>query len=523
MQGTAKTLQAVLPSRYEQNRIRRTEQLNMAQPDTHVDFNPASCTIEWNEEEIEKWLNAKGEARQDSNRFRPSQEEETFGYLTRIMPLLFNSAHGAYVEVGRQVTNLLNQAKENINTFRTIENLKNKLNTDLETTCDRTLNKSGTIVQHAQTTELHFSDFREENDLLDRDADPKKPRTILIIIALTLFELVVNGWALGTAHQDGFIGALYEIFFYSAIIMGLGIAIGATLRQTNHVNRKRRIRAFVVMLLLFSLVLMIGFLMAHYRDALIGLLAVQSWDFQTYMDAITSLFSTAFNTAFSSEFIPKTMQSVLLFFAGLAIAILVAIEWYRMDDRYPGYGKITKSRDKANEDYIELVEVYKSQIIEFSIQARDEVEGLRVNNQNSSSFRKQIESYQLAFNSFINNTLLVFAEIQLNKYKAEWRLKRSWPSHYDQDITDKIQSFEEEQNKRDFNMPNEVREAELNVQKIDSELVSLEHYIEKASNAYRNDIFGPVTALPATSPDHDRFSDPQRNFEHVKKQLMELS
>ena len=85
------------------------------------------------------------------------------------------------------------------------------------------------------------------------------------------------------------------------------------------------------------------FFLAHYRDA-ISKLADNDLSALQMMTLMQKLGGQARDTLIQNPFVMDDFKSYLLLFVGLLASIFATKKSFELDDPYPGYGKISKSR-----------------------------------------------------------------------------------------------------------------------------------------------------------------------------------
>ena len=239
---------------------------------------------------------------------------------------------------------------------------------------DNGINTTSTLAQRVKSAHHEYTEFSLEHGLVGRAADPQNTRVWWIIAISGVVELLINGWTLGTAHPSGFVGVLPEVLLFSTVNVVLGLLAGTARRRANYRSNSKVLFAWMMVVLCVVAVLLFTFVFGHYRDALVGLQSkIAGSDYDSYVRLWATLFRTALDTAFSANWIPQTMQTVVLIVAGWLISGIVAIEWYRGDDRYPGFGRITRKREQAQERYAEAVHAVGQQVHDHAQTASQEL------------------------------------------------------------------------------------------------------------------------------------------------------
>ena len=257
-----------------------------------------------------------------------------------------------------------------------------------------------------------------------------------VSVGLGRRAVLLNAWTLGTAHPDGLLGVIPEMFVFTGvnIVAGFVIAYGWRRKNYHAEFRGKRIQGWICIALALLLVPLANFVFGHYRDALVTLQQEIS-SYTDYYERWAVLFRTALDAAFSSdEWVPKSMQTVALIFGGVFMAGLVAFKSYRADDPYPGFGKLSRKREKAQDRYVASVEEIKKRIKETVGDATARFSGIASESAAApalaAEIRNRFELWASAYLTFMD-VINTAGKAQLDKYRQTSRGLKRWPETLD--------------------------------------------------------------------------------------------
>ena len=251
--------------------------------------------------------------------------------------------------------------------------------------------------------EQALQDFRKKNKL-KRNAE--EPPSLAMgwgwIVVAALAETGLNAVTLSGAHPDGLFGVGIEVLFFTICNMGIALILGMFfVRHLHHISGfKRAIFGGIVALTSFLLfVLNLSF--AHYRDALLIFSRTELSDSDFFSQA-SKVFDNGMSNLLENPLVLSDPKSFLLLIFGCLLAFVAAYKAYRLDDPYPGYGKLNKQQLKQTEDYLFLVSDFfgdLSFITERGVKKLEEITLLgqgakRQINQRSLDNEKLIAKYQ---------------------------------------------------------------------------------------------------------------------------------
>ena len=234
-----------------------------------------------------------------------------------------------------------------------------------------------------------YSKFKDNNQL---EYEPHYPPSRVLLFSIlfieVLAETILNFNFFKDVSEDYIIGGVYNAFLLSLINVGiLGWLFGKNCFWfKNHISQTKASLGWVSLVIFLILSLLLNYFVANYRA--IAKLATENETAFNFNEVFINMFT--FNN-------PLSLNDWFLFLIGFMAAIIAFVTSYKMDDPYPGYGKIHRQLEEAREEYNktkaeieeELDETQKSQIREVS-KLSDE---LTVNHNMSKSIIADEESY----------------------------------------------------------------------------------------------------------------------------------
>jgi hypothetical protein len=188
--------------------------------------------------------------------------------------------------------------------------------------------------------------FRSENGLLNRAVKMPDSRVFHwgVIALLLVIEASLNGNFLAHGLELGPLEGVVEALLIALLNVGSGLATGwFILRQLNHRTIARRILSILGLFLYACFAIGFNLLVAHYRDALGG---------PTPEDAG----SLALRAFLAKPPHVADINSCLLLAMGIGFSLIALADGYLMDDPYPGYGRLARYSQTAQEDFREAKE-----------------------------------------------------------------------------------------------------------------------------------------------------------------------
>ena len=250
---------------------------------------------------------------------------------------------------------------------------------------------------------------REEGRVADADYPESRGWLWGILIALVLLETLVNGLFFGTNVEGGLLaGTTYAVLISVVNVGVLGWVIAAVVRQIHHRDPRRKVGGVVAVTTFALVALFWNLFVAHYREALppdypvppdttqvaqipvLQIPATESATAQSPTGESPAVQSPATQSATvdspaaqplaaqpaQADSVPETcwrgpdethadqealclflaspfglngFYSYMLLLIGLAMCAAAAMDWFKTDDPYPGYGKRERHRRKTDE------------------------------------------------------------------------------------------------------------------------------------------------------------------------------
>lgn len=485
-----------------------------------VRFDPIGSKIRWDSKPVKAELDATNRANRDAARGVPSHDAHHCPFIDDVRQAVDDVAKEARRLVEDHLSGIVAQRQAVPVTKASMLQERTSALAAMTTAVNNAINKTSTLAQRAVGAQREYTNFTIEHGLVGKVADHKNTRVWWFIFCSAVLEVLVNGWTLGTAHPDGVVGVVPEVVLFTAINMVLGLLAGAAMRRTNYRPKRsfRCVRAWMGVSSCVILVLVVSFVFGHYRDALVGLQNSAAGDYESYIRLWATLFQTALGTAFSDNWIPQTMQTVVLIVAGWLISGFVAIEWYRSDDRYPEFGRTTRKKDQAEREYAEMVASVKRDVDELSAQASAKFAALEATVVAAAQLPNTVTSCRDSYTDLVEE-LNSFGKSQMEAYRVASRQLRPWPKELE----------------KAFGAP-PVSKVLATAPSIDGglsiddaqveEVTDLRRRCDRAVNQAREqfseDVFAPVPTLNPQHQDHDRFANPVAVAREIAKRARDL-
>lgn len=271
-----------------------------------------------------------------------------------------------------------------------------------------------TLWRNVCMIEDQWNDFRRQHNLT-HPADYPLSRlwNFAVILVILTIESVLNGNFLARGLETGLIGGVIEAFVIAAINVSFGVFLGNfVIRYLFHRSYFLRTLAFIEVPASFLIAVFFNLLVGHYRDALGGPDPEHASAF-------------ALSTFTLNPFFLASFQSWVLFAMGLFFFAVAAFDGFKMDDPYPGYGKISRKHEEITQDYTNE----KANIIDDLSYTRDRaLDSIREARQNLATRRTElanlldqreklislIETHQNYLNRAANDLLSIYRNANMN-------------------------------------------------------------------------------------------------------------
>ncbi len=176
---------------------------------------------------------------------------------------------------------------------------------------------------------------------LDRPSNRPESRIfhVGVLAFLILVEASLNGVFLARGLDLGLLGGIGQALAIASVNVGLGVIAGIyCLREMNRKNILRKLLGGAGFILYLAVAAGLNLAVAHYRDALGG---------SDPEDAATSALQAFLRTPFHID----DINSAFLLLMGFFFSLIATIDGYRMDDPYPGFGRLMKRYQDEEDDF----------------------------------------------------------------------------------------------------------------------------------------------------------------------------
>ncbi len=248
-----------------------------------------------------------------------------------------------------------------------------------------------------------------------RNADADYPESRMwhwgILVALVVLESLVNGLFFGANVEGGLLaGTSYAVLISVVNVGALGWVLAAMVRQIHHRDFRRRIGGMAGLGAVLVVAVFWNLFVAHYREAL-------PHDYPPAPDT-TLVAQSAVAQPAQTDSLPETcwrgpdendadqealclfraspfglngFYSYMLLLIGLAMCAAAAMDWFKTDDPYPGYGRRERHRKKTEEG---LMEDRRELLADLNELHDDAARRLR------TDFRDPVQARQLALSDY---------------------------------------------------------------------------------------------------------------------------
>ncbi|MGB9152334.1 MAG: hypothetical protein WCD70_04515 [Alphaproteobacteria bacterium] len=197
-----------------------------------------------------------------------------------------------------------------------------------------------TLWRNVCMIENQWNDFRKKHELT-HPADYPLSRlwNFTVILVILAIESVLNGTFLARGLETGLLGGIVEAFAIAAINVSFGFFLGdSVVRYVFHRSYILRVLAFIEIPISGVIAIFFNLLVGHYRDALGGPDPAHA--------SSTALYSFRLH-----PFDLAAIESWVLFALGLFFSTVAAVDGFKMNDPYPGYGKISRKHEEIIQEY----------------------------------------------------------------------------------------------------------------------------------------------------------------------------
>ena len=471
-----------------------------------VKFDPLDSKIRWDSKSVGERLDATNRANRDAAHGVPGHDASHCPFIDEVRQAVDEVAKEARRLIDEHFRGIVAQRQTVPATQANMQQERTSALADMTAAIYNGINTTNALAQRAASAQREYTNFTIKHGLVGTVAEYKNTRVLWLILFSAMLEVLINGWTLGTAHPDGVVGVLPEVVLFTAINMVLGLMAGAAMRRTNHRPRSsfRCVGAWAGVASCVILVLLVSFVFGHYRDALVGLQSSAGGDYESYLRLWATLFQTALGTAFSDNWVPQTMQTMVLIVAGWLISGFVAIEWYRSDDPYPGFGRTTRKKDRAEREYADMVAHVKGDVDRLADQAKAKFLALEADVLAVAQLPNTVAACRETYAELVED-LNAFGKTQLEAYRVASSQHRPWPQALEE-------AFGEAPVSKNLATPPSMQGGlgieDAQVRNVTDLRQRCDRAVNRAREQFSEDVFAPVPALNPQHQDHARFANP---------------
>lgn len=176
--------------------------------------------------------------------------------------------------------------------------------------------------------------FRVKNKL---NHDSKHPDSIIwhisILLSILLIEMLSNSFFFMNANPLGFVGAFIQSLMIAIIGFSFAWATSICIRHANHINLVKKLFYSVATIFLSAILLTFVVLVGHLRD----------FQHANPTATLTSLNPVFFYEKLLTEpFVFTSVDSYIMTCIVLILNIIAVIDFFKMDDPYPGHGELSR-------------------------------------------------------------------------------------------------------------------------------------------------------------------------------------
>lgn len=233
---------------------------------------------------------------------------------------------------------------------------------DLRALATRGRNELFDLQRQVESLARELSDFRYRHRI---NREPRYPESHLwhwgVLSILLFLETSLNGVMLSRGTAGGLLEGFTQALILAALNLSLGGLIGrVTLPLSVHVQPLIKIVGVLTFVVAVVTSASFNLLVGHYRDALGG-------------SAPEDAAGIALQTFVSQPFSLSDVASWMLFALGILFAVTAAVDTFRMDDPYWGFGHLARRNQTVRNDFIAERQHLMNGAIERRDQALEEV------------------------------------------------------------------------------------------------------------------------------------------------------
>lgn len=304
----------------------------------HPDLNPIDI------QKISSELNLKDEAKRLGAAGIPRETDQKLAAPEASVVFKVEEARQNYMNWGELRLASLNQElsrkdiTQQINHARRVDEEFERMAGAEITAKASTLRDLGDVARARKNELDHFKRDNKLNRLPLVPQGNAKWVIVVVALALVVVEAVLNMSFFAKGLSTGLLGGFVEAGIAAAVNVAVSFFFGVYLiRFIDHIKPLPKLFGYLSAAAIICFILTMAFGIAHYRDALVmGADNAMSLGLQTLLASPAGL---------------KENSSWLLFFVSVVFGVIAVFDGYKIDDPYPGYGKVFRLTDEAIQDY----------------------------------------------------------------------------------------------------------------------------------------------------------------------------
>lgn len=270
------------------------------------------------------------------------------------------------------------------------------------------------LADTARARQQEFDRFRGEHGRKDLPHYPSGMLKVLgwvFAIFLVVVEALLNASFFAKGLSGGLIDGFTEALIASMLNVLVCLALGAlAIRYLNHVHPAGKLAGFAGLIVAAAFVTALALVVSHYREALVlGLDNAQS-------AAVSNLLDDPFGL--------RQVSSWYLFCVSLVFGLLAIADGYKLDDAYPGYGKLHRQLMAAIEDYTMAVSELQEHLDDIKAKALERLDRALAHSGASIVSYKNVISDKKRCRADLHN-LILDAQPMLKTLLAEFRTENT--------------------------------------------------------------------------------------------------
>lgn len=206
--------------------------------------------------------------------------------------------------------------------------------TNLQSSLQNYNREASLIKKECISRKKELDAFRDKNKL---DRDSKHPDSIIwhisILLSILLIEMLSNSYFFMNANPLGFVGAFIQSLMIAVIGFSLAWVTSTCLRQSNHISLVKKLFYLFATIISIAVLLTFVVLVGHLRD----------FQHANPTATLTSLNPIFFYEKLLQEpFVFTSVDSYIMTCIVFILNIIAVIDFFKMDDPYPGHGDLSR-------------------------------------------------------------------------------------------------------------------------------------------------------------------------------------